>query len=149
MRKRLVGGLDDAAIVKHVHEVRHNVVQQPLVVRDDHLRIFLPLRRLTPSATMRSASMSSPESVSSSTANLGLSIAICKISLRFFSPPEKPTFNCLFNFSSSNLGSLDFSFTNFKNSIASSSFSPLAFLIELREVFKNIFVFTPGISNGY
>ena len=29
------------------------------------------------------------------------------------------------------------------------SFSPLAFLTELRDVFKKIFVFTPGISNGY
>ena len=35
--------------------------------------------------------MSRPLSVSSSTAYFGLSIAICKISLRFFSPPEKPS----------------------------------------------------------
>ena len=35
--------------------------------------------------------MSRPESVSSSTARRGSSIAICRISLRFFSPPEKPT----------------------------------------------------------
>src|ERR1019366_7669867 len=46
---------------------------------------------LTPSATILSASMSRPESVSSSTARRGSSTAICKISLRFFSPPEKPT----------------------------------------------------------
>ena len=49
-------------------------------------------RRLTPSATIFSASMSSPESVSSSTASLGSSSAICSTSLRFFSPPEKPSF---------------------------------------------------------
>ena len=48
-------------------------------------------RRLTPSATILSASMSRPESVSSSTASRGCKTAICKISLRFFSPPEKPT----------------------------------------------------------
>ena len=36
--------------------------------------------------------MSSPESVSSSTAIRGFSIAICRISTRFFSPPEKPSF---------------------------------------------------------
>ena len=36
--------------------------------------------------------MSSPESVSSSTAMRGFSIAICRISTRFFSPPEKPSF---------------------------------------------------------
>src|SRR3954449_1039577 len=36
--------------------------------------------------------MSSPESVSSSTQSRGSSNAICSTSLRFFSPPEKPTF---------------------------------------------------------
>ena len=34
--------------------------------------------------------MSRPESVSSIRANFGSSIAICRISQRFFSPPEKP-----------------------------------------------------------
>merc|ERR1711918_9885 len=48
-----------------------------------------------------------------------------------------------------NLISFDFSFTSFKNSIASSSFSPLAFLTAFNEVFKKILVFTPGISIGY
>ena len=46
---------------------------------------------MTPSATIRSASMSSPESVSSRIANSGSSIAIWSISRRFFSPPEKPS----------------------------------------------------------
>ena len=110
---------------------------------------FSFLKVFTPSATILRASMSSPESVSSRIESFGDNIDICKISFFFFSPPEKPTFNCLFNFSSSNLSSLDFSLTNLRNSIASSSFSPLAFLTAFREVFKNIFVFTPGISNGY
>jgi len=35
--------------------------------------------------------MSSPESISSSTISLGFNRAICKSSLRFFSPPEKPS----------------------------------------------------------
>ena len=35
--------------------------------------------------------MSRPESVSSSTQSDGSSSAICRISFRFFSPPEKPT----------------------------------------------------------
>src|SRR6516225_8338674 len=35
--------------------------------------------------------MSRPESVSSSTHSRGCNSAICRISLRFFSPPEKPT----------------------------------------------------------
>ena len=50
-----------------------------------------PEKRLTPAATIRSASMSRPESVSSRTAIRGFSIAICRISSRFFSPPEKPS----------------------------------------------------------
>ena len=36
-------------------------------------------------------SMSRPESVSSRIAISGLSTAICRISARFFSPPEKPS----------------------------------------------------------
>ena len=51
-----------------------------------------PTSCCTPFATTFSASMSSPESVSSSTAIFGCSIAICRISTRFFSPPENPSF---------------------------------------------------------
>ena len=46
---------------------------------------------LTPEATMRRASMSRPESVSSSIDSRGWSMAIWNISLRFFSPPENPS----------------------------------------------------------
>ena len=46
---------------------------------------------LTPAATIRSASMSRPESVSSKMASAGSRIAIWRISLRFFSPPENPS----------------------------------------------------------
>ena len=46
--------------------------------------------RRTPSLTVRTASTSRPESVSSRMASLGASISICKISAFFFSPPEKP-----------------------------------------------------------
>ena len=111
--------------------------------------LFFFLREFTPSATILKASISSPESVSSKIESFGFNNDICKISFFFFSPPENPTLSCLFSFSSSNFRSNAFCFTNFKNSIASSSFSPLAFLIAFREVFKKIFVFTPGISNGY
>ena len=93
--------------------------------------------------------MSRPESVSSKIDSLGDNIDICKISFFFFSPPENPTLSCLFSFSSSNFNSFAVSFTSFKNSMASSSFSPLAFLIAFREVFKKMLVFTPGISSGY
>ena len=46
---------------------------------------------LTPLATIFSASMSRPESVSSRMLYFGSSIIIWRISLRFFSPPEKPS----------------------------------------------------------
>ena len=42
-----------------------------------------------------------------------------------------------------------FSLISFKKFKVSNSFSPLAFLIEFTDVFKKIFVFTPGISRGY
>ena len=58
---------------------------------DDDIARSGPRRRLTPPATIRSASMSRPESVSSRIASLGSSTAIWKISFRFFSPPEKPS----------------------------------------------------------
>ncbi len=48
-------------------------------------------RELTPRETIFRASMSSPESVSSRMQYLGSSMAICRISLRFFSPPENPS----------------------------------------------------------
>ncbi len=51
-----------------------------------------PFSVFTPCATVLSASMSSPESVSSSTASFGCCSASWRISMRFFSPPEKPSF---------------------------------------------------------
>ena len=46
---------------------------------------------LTPWATVLSASMSRPESVSSRIAICGCCSASWRISMRFFSPPEKPS----------------------------------------------------------
>ena len=57
--------------------------------------------RFTPAATMRSASMSRPESVSSRTPRVGSSTVIWRISLRFFSPPENPSFTGRFTRSTS------------------------------------------------
>src|SRR6266581_4425384 len=81
-------------------------------------------RLLTPLATVRSASMSRPESVSSRMASLGSSTAIWKISLRFFSPPEKPSLTerpvKLWSMATSFI----FSLASARKSIASSSSSP-------------------------
>ena len=46
----------------------------------------------TPGETVFSASMSRPESVSSSTASRGFRSASWRISMRFFSPPLNPSF---------------------------------------------------------
>ena len=39
-RQRLVARMDDAALVEHVHHVGHDVIQQPLVMGDDHRGIL-------------------------------------------------------------------------------------------------------------
>ena len=92
---------------------------------------------LTPSETTRKASMSRPESVSSSTASVGSSTAMWKISLRFFSPPEKPSFTDRISIDSSTCRILSFCFTSAMKSMASSSSRPcclrLAFSAALRK----------------
>ena len=56
----------------------------------------------------------------------GSSIAICRISLRFFSPPEKPTLTGRFSISASIFSALAFSRTTFRKSPALISSSPRA-----------------------
>ena len=69
--------------------------------------------RLTPSETTFTESISSPESVSSMIAISGSSIAICRISARFFSPPEKPSFTYRDTIAGSIFSSSIFCFSNF------------------------------------
>jgi len=83
-RESFVAGLHDAAIVEHVDKIGDDEIQQPLIMRDDSCAPSGLFSLLTPPATMRSASMSRPESVSSRMASFGSSTAIWKISLRFF-----------------------------------------------------------------
>ena len=68
--------------------------------------------------------MSRPESVSSRMASLGSSTAIWRISLRFFSPPEKPELTARLMISGSHSTSLSFSSSRSRKSIESSSSSP-------------------------
>ena len=104
---------------------------------------------LTPFATTFNASMSSPESVSSRIASVGSSTASWKISLRFFSPPEKPSFTDRFS-SVSSISSLFIrSRTSAMKSIASSSSSPWYFLMAFTAALRKYMLFTPGISTGY
>ncbi len=60
------------------------------VTNAEFLRAAINARR--PSGYSYKASISRPESISSSIPKLGLIINICKISFRFFSLPEKPSF---------------------------------------------------------
>ena len=85
------------------------------------------LIEFTPFATTRNASISSPESVSSRSANLGSKTAIWKISFLFFSPPENPSLTGLLSSESFRLSNLILSPMRSINSIASISFSPLYF----------------------
>ena len=81
--------------------------------------------------------MSRPESVSSRIASFGCSIAICRISFRFFSPPEKPSFTDRFMSFSSISSSLSFSRNMGRKSMASISSPPrylrIAFNAERRK----------------
>src|SRR6478752_3938993 len=103
------------------------------------------LYRLTPSATTRRASTSRPESVSSRIAIRGLSRVSCRISCRFFSPPEKPSFTER----SAKSGSISRSFIAVLTSLTHlriGGASPRTAVAEVRRKFE---VDTPGTSTGY
>src|SRR6266849_10072157 len=110
-----------------------------------------------PSATTLSASMSRPESVSSRIAKRGWNMCICKISSRFFSPPEKPSFTERVMNESSTPSSFIFSPSSLRNCGIGMSFfliSPVPSalgaarraLIAVRRKFATE---TPGIADGY
>src|SRR4051795_12565571 len=100
----------------------------------------------TPSATVRSASMSRPESVSSSTAISGCSIAIWRISARFFSPPEKPSLRWreVKERSTSSRSTACWSLVRNSLTLIGSSLRPV--LMAMR---RKLAIDTPGIATGY
>src|ERR1035438_10025289 len=101
--------------------------------------------RFAPSDTTRSASMSSPESVSSRIAIFGWSSSSWRISCRFFSPPEKPSLRLR----SANTGSMDraaiASRISFRKS-RSLGASPRTAVTAVR---RKLDTDTPGTSTGY
>ena len=103
----------------------------------------------TPLATIRRASISRPLSVSSRIASLGSSIAIWKISLRFFSPPEKPSLTERLASLLSSSTSSRFCFMSLRNSAAGMGSSPCALRFSLRAARMKFTMLTPGISTGY
>src|SRR5690349_18029886 len=98
-----------------------------------------------PSETIRSASTSRPESVSSRMAIRGLSSSSWRISWRFFSPPEKPSLTLR----SAKAGSIwswaIVSLTSFTQ-VRSLGASPRTAVAEVR---RKLETETPGISTGY
>ena len=108
-------------------------------------RSLFAFARLTPSETMRSASTSRPESVSSKMAIFGFNSSSCMISWRFFSPPENPSLTFLV----ANAGSM-----------LSASIAPLTSATQVRSfgasprravaaVRRKLETETPGTSTGY
>ena len=80
---------------------------------------------------------------------VGSSIAIWKISLRFFSPPEKPTLTSLLANSGRICTNAIFSFISFRKSPAFIGSRPSAARFALTAVFMKFVMVTPGISIGY
>ena len=93
--------------------------------------------------------MSKPLSVSSRIASRGSNIAIWKISFRFFSPPEKPSFTLRFASLLSNSTIARFSRISFRNSVADTGFKPLYSRCAFTAARMKFTMLTPGISTGY
>ena len=79
----------------------------------------------------------------------GCNTAIWRISLRFFSPPEKPTLTGRLSISASIFSALAWARTNFRNSGAEISGSPRALRWAFIAVRRKVMLPTPGISTGY
>src|SRR5579883_2856952 len=105
-------------------------------------------RALTPEATIRSASMSSPESVSSRMAKDGSSTAICRMSMRFFSPPEKPALSARLSISCGISRLFAAVLIRFMKSGVESSLSPRYLRCAFKAAFRKVIAATPGISTG-
>ncbi len=74
-----------------MNEVGNDVIEQTLVMRDDNDRALGTAQGIDAVGNGLERVDIETESVSSRIASFGSSSAIWKISLRFFSPPEKPT----------------------------------------------------------
>src|SRR4051794_16761478 len=104
---------------------------------------------LTPLATTFSASMSRPESVSSSTARRGCWSASWRISRRFFSPPENPSLRYRELNSLGTLVSAIAPSTVLRKSLRLISGSPCASRWAFMTMRRYFVMVTPGIETGY
>ena len=103
-----------------------------------------PATALTPFATTRSASMSNPESVSSRIAIDGFCRASWRISIRFFSPPENPSFRYRVEKSRGTLVSFIAASTVSRNSRSGIGSSPCASRWAFMTVRRYLVTVTPG-----
>src|SRR5919202_6149585 len=101
--------------------------------------------RFTPSLTIRSASTSSPESVSSRIAILGLSSSSWRISWRFFSPPEKPSLT-LRSATAVSMRRASIAVRTSLTQVRSLGASPSMAVFAVRRKLDTV---TPGTSTGY
>ena len=90
-RKFGAAGRDNPALSHHVHDIRLDVIQEPLIVRDDDKSALRVAKAVDAFRDNSERVNVEPESVSSRTPTRGASSAICSTSNLFFSPPEKPT----------------------------------------------------------
>ena len=79
----------------------------------------------------------------------GSNTAICTISFRFFSPPEKPSLTGRFRKRSSISSRRIFSFSRGRKSMASSSSSPRYLRMAFTAARRKYALLIPGISTGY
>ena len=131
-----------SAAREHVHVVGHDVVEQPLSSASTIVALSGRLSEFTPCATMRSASMSSPESVSSSTASFGSSTAICRICSASSRPRRT---RCSPSASMSGSISTSFIFSSIRSAkLIGSISSPRAFRISLYAARRKYALLLPG-----
>src|SRR5690606_1929807 len=150
LQGQLLGaGLDDPAIGQNMNVVRHDVIAQAQIVGNHDETALAVTHEFTPSATTCRASISNPESVSSRMHKSGSSSIICMISLRFFSPPEKPSLTPRLRKLASRSTRLLVSRASFMNSTEDSSGSPRCLRLASTDTLRNSMLLTPGISTGY
>ncbi len=149
-RQLLTAGLLNAAVGQHMHLVRYDVIQKPLIVRDDEERAILITKRIdalrndlervdveTRNPFRRERTASAREAPSA-----GFPSASSRA-------PENPTLTGRFSISISMLSFWPFSFTSFKKAGVVSSASPRFLRTEFSAVLRNVSPATPGISIGY
>src|SRR3954449_1659934 len=93
--------------------------------------------------------MSRPESVSSSTASDGLVSASWSISMRFFSPPEKPSLRYRLENSRGTWVSSMAASTVLRNSLSETAASPRASRCAFITMRRYLATVTPGMATGY